>query len=76
MPGQPHEEDNMVELLGERFAQDLDAQIVPRLTRWFADPLKPEDERGRFRPNPAALLVVVLGLIAMGAFLYFGYRTQ
>jgi hypothetical protein len=69
-------EGQMLELLLERFAQDPEAQIVPTLTRWFADPLKPEGQEGRFRPNPVFLLVGVIGLIAAGAFLYFGYSAQ
>jgi cytoskeletal protein RodZ len=70
---QQGEKDLMMQRLRERFAQDQESEIVPRLMRWFADPLKPEDENGRFRPNPAVLLVAVVGMIAVGAFFYFGW---
>lgn len=70
---QHDEQQLMMQRLRERFAQDQESEIVPRLMSWFADPLKPEDESGRFRPNPAVLLVAVVGVIAVGAFFYFGW---
>jgi hypothetical protein len=73
---QRSEHDDMLQLLRERFAQDSDEQILPRLTRWLADPLKPVNEAGYFRPSPLVLVVLVVGLIAVGAFLYFGYWAQ
>ncbi len=73
---QPSEHDDMLQLLRERFAQNLEEQILPRATRWLADPLKPLNEAGQFRPSPVALVVLVVGLIAVGAFFYFGYWAQ
>jgi hypothetical protein len=66
----------MLQLLRERFTQESEAQILSRLTSWFADPLKPINEAGYFRPSPIALMMVVVGLIAVGTFLYFGYWAQ
>ena len=74
--GESGEHDEMPQLLKERFAQDSEAQILPRFTRWVADPLKPLNEAGYFRPSPVVLAVLVVGLIAVGAFLYFGYWAQ
>ena len=74
--GQSGEGDEMLQLVKERFAQDSDAQILSRFTRWLADPLKPVNEAGYFRPSPVLLAVLVVGLIAVGAFLYFGYWAQ
>lgn len=70
------EGDDMLQLVRDRFEQDPDAQILPKLMRWFADPLKPQDEKGRFRPSPVVLMVLVIGLIAVTAFLYFGYWAK
>jgi hypothetical protein len=63
----------MREQLRRLYARDPEARFVRSLVRRMADPVKPENEKGRFRPHP---LVVWLGLIsAVGAsvFLYFSY---
>jgi hypothetical protein len=68
--------DNMMQFLEERFDQDPETHITPRLMRWLSDPLKPQDENGRFRVNPLVLIMLVVCLIAAGAFLYYGYWMQ
>jgi hypothetical protein len=68
--------DDISDLLRERFAQDLEAQILPRLTRWLSDPLKPLNEAGHVRPSPVLVVLLVVGLIAVGTFLYFGYWSK
>ncbi len=65
--------DKMVQLLEERFEEDPETHIRPSVMRWLSDPLKPQDENGRFRVNPLVLIVLVVWLIAAGAFLYYGY---
>lgn len=75
MSDQPSGNDQMMQRLEERFANDREAQIVSKLNRWLADPLKPEGESGHFRPRPVLLLLAVISLVAIGTFMYFGYRT-
>jgi hypothetical protein len=63
----------MREQLRRLYARDPEARFVRSLVRRMADPVKPENKKGRLRPHP---LVVWLGLIsAVGAsvFLYFSY---
>lgn len=67
--------DKMVQCLEQRFEQDPETHITSRVMRWLSDPLKPQDENGRFRVNPLLLIVLVVCLIAAGAFLYYGYWT-
>jgi hypothetical protein len=38
---------------------------------WMQDPLKPQDERGRFRVNPILLLLAIVLALVFGAFLFF-----
>jgi hypothetical protein len=55
------------------FEQDPEAQLLAGIRRRLADPLKPEDEDGRFRPHPLVVLLGAMGAIAAGVFFYFGY---
>lgn len=66
----------MLDHLRKRFAEDPEARITAKLTRWLADPLKPQDRNGRFRPSPVLLIMLASGLTAASAFLYFGYWAQ
>ena len=76
LPARPTETEEMLLRLQDRFAQDPEARILPGFRRWIADPLKPQDEKGRFRPHPIALLMAVTGLIAIGTFMYFAGGAQ
>jgi hypothetical protein len=68
--------DNMLQFLEKRFDEDPETHIKPRVMRWLSDPLKPQDENGRFRVNPLVLVVLLVCGIAAGAFLYCGYGLQ
>lgn len=76
MSDRSNESSDMLQHLHERFAQDPESRLRPKLTRWLADPLKPVSETGHFRPSPVLLLLIVLAMIAMSVFLYFGYGAQ
>ena len=39
--------------------------------RWIEDPLKPRTAAGNFRVNPILVLLVSLGVMATGTFLFF-----
>ncbi len=68
-----NETSTMCESLRELFKQDPEARILARLRRYAADPVKPEDQDGRFRPHPVILLLGVIGGLATIVFLYFSY---
>ena len=63
----------MQQNLRSLFEQDPEAQLLAGIRRRLADPLKPEDEEGRFRPHPLVVLLGAVGAIAAGVFFYFGY---
>jgi hypothetical protein len=69
----PNQNDEMLQLLTQWFEKDPEAAMLPKLARCMADPLKPVDEVGNFRVSPVVLVLAVLGLVGIGAFLYFGY---
>jgi hypothetical protein len=58
------------------FEQDPEAQLLAGIRRHITDPVKPEDEDGRFRPHPILLLLGVIGALAMAVFLYFSYMQS
>ena len=63
----------MQENLRNLFQQDPEAQLLSGIRRRLADPLKPEDDKGRFRPHPLLVLLGAMASIAAGVFFYFGY---
>ena len=63
----------MQQNLRHLFEQDPEARILAGIRRHISDPVKPEDEDGRFRPHPILLLLGVIGALAMAVFLYFSY---
>jgi hypothetical protein len=63
----------MRENLRELFTQDEEARILTALWRYVADPVKPQDQNGRFRPHPLLLLLGVIVGTAVALFLYFTY---
>ena len=63
----------MCENLRDLFQQDPQARILAELRRFLADPVKPQDQDGRFRPHPLLLLLSVIGGLTAAVFLYFGY---
>jgi hypothetical protein len=61
----------MCQRLGELNTQEAEESISRSILRRIEDPLRPRGENGRFRVNPFLLLMALLGVLAIGAFLYF-----
>jgi hypothetical protein len=55
------------------FEQDPEARLLVGIRRHVTDPVKSQDEDGRFRPHPILLLLGVIGGLAAAVFLYFSY---
>ena len=70
--GTGHQE--MSERLRTFYDQDPEADLAARIKRFIADPLRPQDEKGRFRPNPLLVLLLTFLITAIGTFFYFSYR--
>lgn len=54
------------------YARDPEASLLHQVIRRLADPVKPLNEKGRFRPHPMLAWLTVIGLLAVGIFVYFG----
>jgi hypothetical protein len=59
--------------LQQLYAQDPEARLMQIVWRSLADPVKPEDANGRFRPHPLLVLLGILGAFAATVSLYFTY---
>jgi hypothetical protein len=62
---------DVLESLREAHLHTGDAQFSRFVRRHLADPVRPEDNRGRIRINRLILWLVVLSLGAAATFLYF-----
>jgi hypothetical protein len=51
--------------------QTLREGLGDALLIWAEDPLKPRDERGRFRMNPILLLLAIVLALVLGTFMFF-----
>jgi hypothetical protein len=65
-------EDEMLALLDRAFKGDPEQNLVWQLGQKVTDPLKPEDENGRWRIHPLLLAIAALAAIVAGSFVYFG----
>jgi hypothetical protein len=63
--------DQMRRHLREAFASDAEENLIWHLAQKTKDPLKPEDSK-RKRRHPMLILYIVLILVVLAAFLYFG----
>lgn len=63
--------DEMHDRLIEFHLRSPKERIGDALLRWVEDPLKPRDERGRFRVNPILLLLAIVFALVFGTFLFF-----
>ncbi len=63
----------MREKLRQAFAQDGQNNLLRQVMRKLRDPVKPETERGRWRPHPLLLVGGVLLLAAAAIFLYMTF---
>jgi hypothetical protein len=59
--------------LQQIYAQDPEAKLVPIIGRSVADPVRPEDANGKFRPHPLLVLLGTLGVFTLSVFAYFTY---
>lgn len=66
--------EEMSERLRNFYDQDPEADVAARIKRLLADPLRPQDEKGRFRPNPLLVLMLTFLVVALGTFFYLSYR--
>ena len=57
----------------EFYAQDPESDWARNAKQLLADPVKPQNEKGRFRPHPILVLLGTIALITAGTFLYFSY---
>ncbi len=72
-PPSSTETTEMREKLQELFKQDPEARLLIEFRRFLADPVKPQNQDGRFRPHPLLILLGFLGGLAAAGFLYFSY---
>ena len=63
--------DEMHDRLIEFHLQDPKERFCDALLRLVEDPLKPRDERGRFRVNPILPLLAIVFALVFGTFLFF-----
>jgi len=66
--------EQMSERLRKFYDQDPEADPAASLKRFLADPLRPQDDKGRFRPNSLLVLLLTFLVVAIGTFFYFSYR--
>ena len=69
----PNEVNDMLKNVRELFSQDPDSRLAAALRRRLADPVRPEDSNGRFRPHPLLVLSVTVAGIMLAVFAYFSY---
>lgn len=63
------------ENLRQAFAKGDEDKFFRQVLRRFRDPVKPEGERGRWRPHPLFLIGGVLLLAATAIFLYMTFSN-
>jgi hypothetical protein len=63
--------DNTREELRKLYSRDPEKSLLKNAVRCLADPIKPLDEKGRFRPHPLLVWLLAFGLVAGSVFIYF-----
>ncbi len=58
------------------YRSDPETNLEKALLGSLADGLKPVDDKGRWKPSPILILIVVLALAVAGVFLYFSIGGQ
>jgi hypothetical protein len=61
------------ERLRQRFVEDGRERLFENILRFIEDPLRPRNEEGRLRVNPALLVFALFAAIAVAAFLCFSF---
>lgn len=59
--------------LREFHEQDTEFDLLAAVKRRLADPIRPEDANGRFRPHPLLILLLTFVVIALGTFFFFSF---
>ena len=62
--------------LCQLFSRDPEARLSANLLRMIADPIRPHDANGRFRPHPLVLILGLVGAFAIVTFTYFTYGPR
>jgi hypothetical protein len=62
---------DMYEELRRVYASDPEAGLLQICGRSLADPVKPKNENGQFRPHPLLILLGTFGGLAVSVFVYF-----
>jgi len=62
--------------LGSVYRADPETNLQSAFLRALSDPLKPVDAKGRWKLNPAFILVVLVFCALAGIFLYFSLGAQ
>jgi hypothetical protein len=58
------------------YRADLESDLQKALLRSLADDLKPVDEKGRWKPSPLLILVLLLACALAAVFFYFTLGGQ
>lgn len=53
------------------YSDDAEANLEKALLELLSDGLKPVDDKGRWKPSPVLILIVVIVFALAGVFLYF-----
>ena len=59
--------------LRQVYGRDPEARLLQVVVRSLADPVKPEDTTGRFRPHPLVMVLGILGIFAVCVCAYFTF---
>lgn len=65
-------EDQMHQYLLQAYAQDAEQNLLWQLARKMEDPVAPQNDEGGRRFHPLLLTFVVLLILVLGTFTYFG----
>jgi hypothetical protein len=68
-----HDVERMRARLREFHEQDTENDFPTAAKRLLADPIRPEDANGRFRPHPLLVLLLTFVVIALGTFFFFSF---
>ncbi len=63
--------DDVRQVLATIYRADQETNLSASFARALSDPLRPIDLKGRWKPNPAWILLVVVFCALVGIFLYF-----
>lgn len=63
--------DKTREELRSLYSLDQEASLLKNVVRRLADPIQPQDTKGRFRPHILLVWLLSIGLITGSVFAYF-----